>query len=546
MSKVPAPTTSVAVTKGLAFKQAMATLLIALGVALSSIASQVVTEYRTMRGEVTERVKANLALVRGLAGEAAFQVSSELAGEVVAGLSLDPTVIRARLADDYGGELGRMERQGATAILDGMALRLFGDLAVHQLPLHFRGMDGQVKDVGRLEVELDPRLLFNRYVGRLSSSVVSGAAGAVLICLLVVAVFHGMITKSLLRITASVGKVDPARPGAHPVEVPRRHRADEFGLLAETLNLLLRESQRGLEARDTAEAALAALAQDLERRVQERTAELAREKETVERANAELEKVNRYISDGIRYASRIQAALLPEKEALGDSVKEIAIGWQPFDVVGGDCYWIGELDGKGIVAVMDCTGHGVPGAFMTAVVYSVLLRVLHHHGHEDPGEMLSLMNTLVKAALRQDRPDAPTDDGLDAAICIIDRDKGLLRFAGANLPLLVWADGAFRRIRGDRESLGYRTSPDDIRFTVHELPLTPGATFYLYTDGLIDHVGGQTGRLFGRHRLQDALVGVVDLPLEEQKAALFAHLDDYRAGEPRRDDMTFVAFRPAV
>ncbi|MCR6629800.1 MAG: SpoIIE family protein phosphatase [Magnetospirillum sp.] len=261
-------------------------------------------------------------------------------------------------------------------------------------------------------------------------------------------------------------------------------------------------------------------------------------------ANAELEKASRYINDGIRYASRIQTALLPDQGALSGLVDELAVGWQPLDIVGGDYYWAGAFGNKGVIAVMDCTGHGVPGAFMTAVVASSFSRILHHHGHDDPAEMLTQLNRLVKSALRQDRDSAVSNDGLDAGICVVDRDKGTVTFAGANLPLLVAEHGSFRLLRGDRMSLGYLDSPEDYRFTAQELPYGKGSAFYLFTDGVTDQVGDQVHQLFGRKRLQRVLTEVADRPLTEQMDMLFQHLAAWRGDERRRDDMTFLAFRP--
>ena len=530
---------------GLSFKQAVATLVIALGLGLVAGAWDLWSDFQRLRREVQEHTIANLALVRGLAVESAYMLSSDLAGEVVAGLMQDPLAAEARLADNFGDVLGRMERPATSTAFPALSQHLFGDMVSYSRVLQTE-QRGSVLDVGRLELRLDSGRLMQRYLDHIAASATAGAARTALLCLLVVAVFYALITKPLLRITSAIARVDPHRPAAVLIDLPRRHEGDELGLLVNTVNALLAESQRGLGQRDAAEAELAALARDLERRVEDRTAELSREKAVVERANAELEKANRYISDGIHYASRIQTALLPDPTALDDVVDDIVIGWRPFDIVGGDYYWTGTFGDKAVIGVMDCTGHGVPGAFMTAVVSSILARVLHHHGHDDPAVILAQLNVLVKAALRQDRADAPADDGLDAAICVLDRSRRMLTFAGANLPLMVWSGGEMRVIRGDRRSLGYRDSSPDARFARHDIPVNPGDIFYLYTDGLIDQIGGETRRLFGRRRLQTCLAANAGLPLTEQKDRLFDTLDSWRGEQGWRDDMTFIAFRPRI
>lgn len=547
----PSGTSHVRMLDGLSFKQAFATLAIALALGLLTSAYELLSDYRAMHQQVRHAYAANMQLVRGLAVEAAYQLSAELAGEVVHGLFEDASVARVTLTDNYGGRLGGAEREPEDTPLPVLGRRLFGDIGYYSLPLETRAPDGSVSAVGQLELWLDSGRLLNTWLGRVVSAMWSGAARAVLLCVLVVAVFYAMITKPLLRITAAIAKVDPARPGAFLIELPPKHDRDELGVLVGTMNSMLRESQDGLDGRDKAEAELAALARDLERRVAERTNELAREKEGVERAlaqlnvaNAELEKANCYINDGMRYASRIQTALLPDQGALAGLVDELAVGWQPLDIVGGDYYWAGSFGSKGVIAVMDCTGHGVPGAFMTAVVASSFSRILHHHGHEDPAEMLTQLNRLVKSALRQDRDSAVSNDGLDAGICVVDRERGVVTYAGANLPLLVCENGAFRLLRGDRMSLGYMDSPEDYRFTACELPFAKGTAFYLFTDGVTDQVGAEVRQLFGRRRLQKVLTEVADRPLNDQMDALFQRLGQWRGDERRRDDMTFLAFRP--
>ncbi len=549
----PSGSSHVRVWDGLSFKQAFATLAIALALGLVSSAYELFADYRAMHAQVARAQNANLQLVRGLAVEAAYQLSSELAGEVAQGMFGDPAVAEVKLADNYGGVLGRAARPSETSPLPGLADTLFGDISHYTQPLETRAPDGTVSVVGLLELRLDPNWLMNNWLDRVLLTAWSGAFRAVLLCALVVAVFYAMITKPLLRITAAIAKVDPSRPGAFLIDLPANHGRDELGVLVGTMNSMLRESQDGLDGRDKAEAELAALARDLEKRVAERTNELAREKEGVERAlaqlniaNSELEKANCFINDGIRYASRIQTALLPDQGALVGLVDELAVGWQPLDIVGGDYYWAGSFGNKGVIAVMDCTGHGVPGAFMTAVVASSFSRILHHHGHEDPAEMLNQLNRLVKSALRQDRDSAVSNDGLDAGICVVDRDKGTVTFAGANLPLLMAEGGEFRLLRGDRMSLGYLDSPEDYRFTAQELPFVAGNAYYLFTDGVTDQVGSEIRQLFGRKRLQSTLAEVADRPLTEQMDHLFQSLAHWRGDERRRDDMTFLAFKPVA
>ena len=269
-------------------------------------------------------------------------------------------------------------------------------------------------------------------------------------------------------------------------------------------------------------------------------------KEDAERALAELATANASIREGMRYAQRIQQSLLPAGDAHNGILDEVAVAWQPLDAVGGDYYWIGEQDGRCIIAVMDCTGHGVPGAFMTAIAASALFRILHDHTHDDPARILASLNTLVRGALRQDRPESRSNDGLDAAIVVIDPAAGRLSFAGANLPLLYDDGQALHLVKGDRHSLGYRESRPDFTFHRHDLDLTPGMRVYLATDGITDQVGGPTRRLFGRRRLEELLRAGAGQPMEAQVRHLLDALAAYRGDEPRRDDLTFIGLVPRL
>ncbi|WP_156927098.1 SpoIIE family protein phosphatase [Azospirillum halopraeferens] len=264
----------------------------------------------------------------------------------------------------------------------------------------------------------------------------------------------------------------------------------------------------------------------------------------------DLEAALASVDEGTRYARRIQRSLLPPADAHGGLLRDVAVVWQPLDVVGGDCYWIGAVDGRCVVALMDCTGHGVPGAVMTAIASSAFTRILQDHGQHDPAVILERMDAMVRAALRQDAADddaESSDDGLDAAVCIIDPAAGRLSFAGANLPLLYHADGALHLIRGTRASLGYRRGARaGAHFVRHDLPLRPDLRVYLHTDGVTDHVGGPKRLLFGRRRLQEVLEGAAGLSMAAVASRLLDTLDTYRGGEPRRDDVTFIAFAPTA
>lgn len=273
-------------------------------------------------------------------------------------------------------------------------------------------------------------------------------------------------------------------------------------------------------------------------------AELEKAQRSLLEKNQELDKANRLIMDSIHYARRIQTAMLPDKAALGDAVADLHVCWEPLHLVGGDYFWLERFGNRSIMVIMDCTGHGVPGAFMTLVAASALDRILHEHKVHSPSAVLTMLDQMVRERLRQDRPDSDSDDGLEAAVCLWDRERRELVFSGAGLPLIMVRDGQATVVKGDRAMLGYRTQPPRGGFTDHRLAIEPGTSCYLITDGVPDHMGEQSRRLLGRRRLVQMILEVQGIGMDEQLARLELRLNQWRGVEPRRDDMTLIGFRP--
>lgn len=262
----------------------------------------------------------------------------------------------------------------------------------------------------------------------------------------------------------------------------------------------------------------------------------------LDQANVKLDKANTLLMESIHYARRIQEAFLSEPRALSGTVPELAVRWEPLNVVGGDYYWLANLDHRCLLMIADCTGHGVPGALLTMVLAAAIEGIVGEGRQLEPAAILHELDKQVRTRLRQDQPDALSDDGLDAAVCMYDSRTATLLYAGAGIPLLFNSNGEMKEIRAMSASLGYRTvKPKD--FAQHQLTVEPGMAFYLFTDGVFDQMGGQPKRLFGRKRVARFLAGCGDASLEDQLDALCGRLVEYRGQEPRRDDMTMLAFR---
>ncbi|RAU21382.1 serine phosphatase RsbU, regulator of sigma subunit [Paramagnetospirillum kuznetsovii] len=260
--------------------------------------------------------------------------------------------------------------------------------------------------------------------------------------------------------------------------------------------------------------------------------------------NAALEKASRLVLDSIGYARKIQDGLLPDAASLDGVVAKFQVRWEPLHQVGGDYYWLHPFGRKALILLADCTGHGVPGAFMTVVVATAMDRILMEGGDLLPAAILERLDKVVRERLRQDRPDGTSDDGLDAAICLWDGDERRLTFAGANMPIVVSVQGKPKVIKGSRRSLGYRTGGARDAFVDQAFQVEPDTTVYMFTDGMTDHVGGSPPRLFGRRRLVELIAESQTLPLSRQLDRIDETLSTYRGGQNRRDDMAIIAFRP--
>jgi PAS domain S-box-containing protein len=266
------------------------------------------------------------------------------------------------------------------------------------------------------------------------------------------------------------------------------------------------------------------------------------QREKAERKREAAEAVNKAIMESIQYAKLIQSSLLPNLEQIKTYLPNSFFLWMPRDIVGGDMFYTEAFEDGFIVAVMDCTGHGVPGAFMTMIATTSLKRIIKDEGCHEPSEILKRLNFSVKTALQQETEYARSDDGLDAAICWIKPQENILSFAGAKLPLYYIQHNQFTVIKGDKQSLGYKKSDLNFVFTSHTVPIETGMSFYLSTDGFLDQLGGPKRFSFGKKRFQKLLLGIEHHSFDEQAEKLLDAFNHYKGDNNRQDDVTVVGF----
>ncbi len=269
------------------------------------------------------------------------------------------------------------------------------------------------------------------------------------------------------------------------------------------------------------------LNQELERKVQERT--------------AELHEKNTALTDSINYARRIQRSILPPEELLEEAFGDRLLVWQPRDIVGGDFYWVKQVGNGWVIVVGDCTGHGVPGALMSMISVSILNQVVGDYLH-DPAAILAELNQRIKRMLQQETAaGALTDDGLDIGVCHFDGENQVT-YAGARLGLYVWDKTGLTIVPGDRTSVGYTRTRADYAFTNHVVSLQGGERFYLTTDGYIDQHGGPKGVSFGKTRFAETIEALAPFPLSQQQEAFAQRLNEHMGDNPQLDDITLLGF----
>ncbi|RXZ32381.1 protein-serine/threonine phosphatase [Oxalobacteraceae bacterium CAVE-383] len=258
---------------------------------------------------------------------------------------------------------------------------------------------------------------------------------------------------------------------------------------------------------------------------------------------------NRQVMQSIDYASVIQRAKLStSREAMGATLADACVVWEPRDLVGGDFYHFEAFPEGWFAAVADCTGHGVPGAFLTLIASSALAQAMNRHGPRDPAQLMGEVNRGMKEALGQHAANnrlSESDDGMDATFFWFDAATRVLTCANARMPLFILAPDQeqVQTIDGERTGLGYVDTRHDMVWKNRTVELAPGAIVFATTDGIIDQIGGAKNIAFGKQRLRDALVRHRGAPMPAVAQALMQEQQQYQGRQRRRDDLTFFGFR---
>ncbi|MBI3501417.1 MAG: tetratricopeptide repeat protein [Bacteroidetes bacterium] len=255
-----------------------------------------------------------------------------------------------------------------------------------------------------------------------------------------------------------------------------------------------------------------------------------------------VEEKNKDITDSINYAKRIQEAILPAKEIKYRIFPDAFVLFQPRDIVSGDFYWFAEKKGRNLIAAVDCTGHGVPGAFMSMIGNAFLNEIVNERGITQPGEILNQLRAMVIKSLKQSEDGSDSKDGMDIAICSFNFDFSEVEFAGANNPLWLIRNGGAEEFPGDKQPIGIHGA-EAKPFTNHSVQLSKGDAVYIFTDGFADQFGGPKGKKFKYKQMQNLLVSLQDKKMLQQEDVLLKTINDWKGNYSQVDDVLVIGIR---
>lgn len=267
-----------------------------------------------------------------------------------------------------------------------------------------------------------------------------------------------------------------------------------------------------------------------------RTREVVAQKELIERRNKD-------ITDSIRYAKNIQKAMLPAPDILNRHFAEAFVYFKPRDIVSGDFYWTEKFGSKILVACADCTGHGVPGAFMSLIGTVLLKDTSRNRQVESPSELLYALEHELNAMLHQGDGPFSVQDGMDISVVEYDFETSVLRCSSARRPVVVYQSGRRIEIKGDRNSIGGQMLGESKQFTLNEIQLRPGDSFYQFSDGISDQFGGNDGKKLKKKGLLSILDQAKTLPMNEQYTHIRRSLKEWKGDEPQVDDIILLGIR---
>ena len=270
--------------------------------------------------------------------------------------------------------------------------------------------------------------------------------------------------------------------------------------------------------------------------------QITRQKEEIEVQKSLIERKNVEVMDSINYARTIQDAILPSDQTWADSVGDSFVLYMPKDIVSGDFYWTEKRGTSALFAAVDCTGHGVPGAFMSIIGHNGLNSAVNEHRLTRPDVIMNFLNMTVNEALRK-RDGRSVKDGMDMALCLLDRAKAKVDFAGAYNPMYLIRRGELQIFKGERRAVGTDSDTDSGGFKMVSVTVEPGDMIYVFSDGFADQFGGPQGKKLKSSGFRDLLLSVQHQPMDIQKMRLRQFFFDWKGDLEQVDDVCVIGVR---
>jgi serine phosphatase RsbU (regulator of sigma subunit)/HAMP domain-containing protein len=280
----------------------------------------------------------------------------------------------------------------------------------------------------------------------------------------------------------------------------------------------------------------------LEHKVVERTEEVVKQKEEIQEKTKELETLFKQVTDSIHYAKRIQEAILPPLSLVKSILPESFILYKPKDIVSGDFYWIDKKNDWSYFAAVDCTGHGVPGAFMSIVGYNLLKDILNNSNAITPAAIMDKMNDGVANTLHSGSSDNQTKDGMDMTLCALNYKTLELQFAGAFNPLYIVRNNELLQFKADKFPIGMFIGEKQ-NFTNNSVQLQNGDNVYIFSDGYADQFGGPKGKKYMAGNFRELLKEMSKLSIENQSINLNQTIEEWRGNLEQVDDILVIGIK---
>lgn len=275
--------------------------------------------------------------------------------------------------------------------------------------------------------------------------------------------------------------------------------------------------------------------------LQQQKEEIIAQNEELEFQKLKMVETHQHITDSINYASRIQTAMLHGESILGSAFNQYFIIYKPRDIVSGDFYWVRQIRNYIVIVAADCTGHGVPGAFMSMLGISLLNEYVTSRRLDSPGEILDTLRKKVKIYLKQTGEFEETKDGMDMALCLINTENLKAKYSGANNPLFLIRKGELVEYKATRNPIGIYLKEKN--FETQEFQLEKGDSLYLFSDGFIDQFGGEKGGKLKSKKFKEILILNFEKPMEEQKQILDDTITQWQGEYEQVDDMLIMGIK---